>query len=106
MKMGLCVLHLFLLFLKVHTLSAANKNSLDNLYSQYVDTFIGSGGSGFGSGGDNPGAQVPFGAIRIGPDTTSKTFNKDFTIPFDHYSGYNYEDQYMRAFSHTRLVGA
>jgi predicted alpha-1,2-mannosidase len=104
--MGLCIFHFFLLFLKVQTLSAANKNSIDNLYSQYVDTFIGSGGSGFGSGGDNPGAQVPFCAIRIGPDTTSKIFNKDFVIPFDHYSGYNYEDQYMRAFSHTRLVGA
>ena len=27
-------------------------------YSESVNTFIGSGGSGFGSGGHNPGAQV------------------------------------------------
>ena len=83
-----------------------NNNNTTSSYHQYVNTFIGSGGSGFGSGGNNPGAQVPFGALRLGPDSTSKIFNKDVVIPFDHYSGYNYEDTYIRAFSHTRLVGA
>ena len=83
-----------------------NNNNTTSSYHQYVNTFIGSGGSGFGSGGNNPGAQVPFGAIRLGPDSTSKIFDKDVVIPFDHYSGYNYEDTYIRAFSHTRLVGA
>ena len=83
-----------------------NNNTTTSSYHQYVNTFIGSGGSGFGSGGNNPGAQVPFGAIRLGPDSTSKIFDKDVVIPFDHYSGYNYEDTYIRAFSHTRLVGA
>lgn len=36
----------------------------------YVDTRIGSGGVGFGIGGINPGAQVPYGALRLGPDTS------------------------------------
>ena len=88
------------------TTTINNNNNTTSSYHQYVNTFIGSGGSGFGSGGNNPGAQVPFGAIRLGPDSTSKIFDKDVVIPFDHYSGYNYEDTYIRAFSHTRLVGA
>ena len=53
-----------------------NNNTTTSSYHQYVNTFIGSGGSGFGSGGNNPGAQVPFGAIRLGPDSTSKIFDK------------------------------
>jgi putative alpha-1,2-mannosidase len=36
----------------------------------YVDTRIGTGGVGFGIGSTNPGAQVPFGALRLGPDTS------------------------------------
>ena len=32
----------------------------------YVDTRIGTGGLGFGIGSINPGAQVPFGALRLG----------------------------------------
>jgi putative alpha-1,2-mannosidase len=35
-----------------------------------VDTRIGGGGAGYGDGGINPGPQVPFGAMRLGPDTT------------------------------------
>ena len=38
--------------------------------SQYVDPFIGTGGVGFGIGSINPGAQAPFGALRLGPDTS------------------------------------
>ena len=35
-----------------------------------VNVFIGTGGDGFGIGSNNPGAQVPFGALRLGPDTS------------------------------------
>lgn len=35
-----------------------------------VDTRLGTGGFGFGVGGINPGVQVPFGALRLGPDTS------------------------------------
>lgn len=38
--------------------------------SQFVDPFIGTGGVGFGIGSINPGAQAPFGALRLGPDTS------------------------------------
>lgn len=35
-----------------------------------VDTRIGTGGVGFGIGSINPGPQVPFGSMRLGPDTS------------------------------------
>jgi putative alpha-1,2-mannosidase len=35
-----------------------------------VDTFIGTGGREYGVGGSPPGAQVPFGALRLSPDTS------------------------------------
>jgi putative alpha-1,2-mannosidase len=38
--------------------------------ADYVDAFIGTSGVGFGIGSNNPGAQVPFGALRLGPDTS------------------------------------
>ena len=63
----------------------------------YVDSFIGSGGAGFGYGSINPSAQVPFGALRLGPDTTSNFFDNNLR----HFSGYNYLDRYIRGFSHT-----
>ena len=74
--------------------------------NSYANPLIGSGGSGFGSGGQNPGAQFPFGALRLGPDTTAKIFGKDAVFSFDHFGGYNFEDRYIRAFSHTHMVGA
>ena len=67
----------------------------------YVDTFIGSGGAGFGAGSHNPGVQIPFGILRLGPDTT-----KTIPLPFNHYGGYHYKDKSIVAFSHTHLVGA
>lgn len=33
-------------------------------YSKYLDLFIGTGGDGFGVGGNPPGAQFPFGMIK------------------------------------------
>lgn len=36
-----------------------------------VNSFIGTGGLGYGYGGVNPGAQFPAGALRLGPDTTN-----------------------------------
>lgn len=68
----------------------------------YVDPFIGTGGEGFGAGSHNPGAQVPFGILRLGPDTRSSAVN----LPFEHYGGYSYGDNKIAAFSHTHLVGA
>ena len=73
----------------------------------HVDPFIGSGGAGFGAGGHNPGAQVPFGIMRLGPDTGT-LLGKDEIVepPFDHYGGYHHSDNSIVAFSHTHMVGA
>lgn len=68
---------------------------------EQVNSFIATNGLGYGYGGVNPGAQVPFGALRLGPDTT--TYIADMT--WRHFSGYNYQDHTIRAFSHTHLVG-
>lgn len=67
-----------------------------------VNPFIGSGGWGYGYGSLNPSAQVPFGAMRLGPDTVNMVAD----LSYRHFSGYNYDDNYIRAFSHTHLVGA
>ena len=77
---------------------------VDSALVDSVDTTIGTGGFGWGVGGQNPGAQLPFGTLRLGPDTSLG--------PVDHvkvgtnYGGYWYNDTSIRAFSHTHLVGA
>lgn len=67
-----------------------------------VDTFISTGGPGFGYGAVNPAAQYPLSPLRVGPDTTSSPID----INYQHFSGYLYYDKIMRAFSHTHVVGA
>ena len=69
---------------------------------EFVNPFIGSSGFGWGYGGVSPASQVPYGALRLGPDTESL----DIDAFFRHDSGYNYRDTIVRAFSHTRVVGA
>lgn len=71
-----------------------------------IDPFIGTGGFGFGAGGHNPGAQVPHGALRLGPDTVKHTLVGHIGLPFNHYGGYHHPDNGVRGFSHTHLVGA
>ena len=79
--------------------AAAVENNID-----VVDTRIGTGGLGWGVGGQNPGAQIPFGACRVGPDT-STLMNVNLYQLGVHYGGYWYQDTHVRAFSHTHLVG-
>ncbi len=67
-----------------------------------VDPRIGTGSQIWGIGHNNPGAQVPFGAFRLGPDTSKG----DFWWVVNHYSGYYWGDTHIRAFSHTHMVGA
>jgi len=67
-----------------------------------VNAFIGTGGYGYGVGSLSPAAQLPFGAMRLGPDTASSAGDAGWR----HASGYNWADTFVRAFSHTRLVGA
>jgi len=68
----------------------------------YVNTFIGTGGFPYWVCGFNfPGATVPFGMVRLSPETMSLYNNtKDFST-----SGYYYGDNKILGFSHTRLAG-
>lgn len=71
-------------------------------YGKYVNTFIGTGGFPAWVCGQNfPGATVPFGIIRLSPETSSLiTDTKGLNN-----SGYYYGDNKILGFSHTRLVG-
>ncbi len=69
---------------------------------QWVDPFIGTGGTGWGVGTTYPGPQVPFGMARPGPDTSYLGGAASFL----HCSGYSYNDDTIDGFSHFRLHGA
>ena len=58
-------------------------------YTAYVDPYIGSGEHGHVF----VGANVPFGAVQVGPENISKGW--------DWCSGYHYSDSIIVGFSHT-----
>ncbi len=60
---------------------------------QYVNPYIGTGGHGHVFFGAN----VPFGAVQLGPENLSEGW--------DWCSGYNYSDSTIIGFSHTHLSG-
>ena len=62
-------------------------------YTQFVDPYIGSGEHGHVF----VGANVPFGAIQVGPQNIHKGW--------DWCSGYHYSDSVIIGFSHTHLSG-
>jgi putative alpha-1,2-mannosidase len=66
----------------------------------YVDPFICTLGD---HGQLYPGAVVPFGMVKLSPDTYpgSLTGNGNWA-----HSGYNYADTKIRGFSHLRIGGA
>lgn len=70
-------------------LLAAEANDL----TQYVDPMIGSGGHGHVF----VGANVPFGAVQLGPS--------NFFQGWDWCSGYHYSDDVVQGFSHLHLSG-
>lgn len=69
-----------------------------------VDTRIGTGGGGWGIAQLNPGPQVPFGAMRLGPDTSLGL--EPIRLTFDDFAGYYYFNNHIECFSHTHVVGA
>ena len=71
-------------------------------YSQYVDPFIGTGGTPWTCGMVSPAACAPFGAVRLGADTT---FLGGTYITKMNTSGYYYEQGHILGFSHSRLSG-
>ncbi len=66
-----------------------------------VNPFIGTGGFPWVCGNNFPGAMVPFGIVRLGPETTSLWLHQRAL----NTSGYFYGDEQVRGFSHTRLNG-
>lgn len=83
-KKSIAALSSFALF---HSLSFSQK------LTQYVDPYIGTGGHAHVF----LGANVPFGAVQVGPDNIFRGW--------DWCSGYNYSDSIIRGFSHTHLSG-
>jgi len=67
-----------------------------------VDPFIATGGVPWMCGHNSPAATVPFGMVRLAPDTASLFTNQ---TGFNR-SGYFYGDNKILGFSHTRLLGA
>ncbi len=71
-------------------------------YTQFVDPFIGTGGTPWTAGMLSPAATVPFGSVRLGPDTS---FLGGAYIVKTNTSGYYYEHAHIKGFSHSRLSG-
>ncbi|MBR5441739.1 MAG: GH92 family glycosyl hydrolase [Clostridia bacterium] len=71
-------------------------------YTQYVDPFIGTGGVPWTCGMLSPAACAPFGAVRLGADTS---FVGGAFVMKTNTSGYYYEHGHIRGFSHSRLSG-
>lgn len=65
-----------------------------------VNPFIGTGGISYLCGNNFPGATVPFGMVRLSPDTVSLQGKLALNS-----SGYFYSDPRILGFSHTRLAG-
>eukprot|EP01038_Epipyxis_sp_PR26KG_P015638 gene15638-21143_t len=98
---GLIVKTYFAFYCLIPITIHAKIDLCDKLLS-YSNPFIGTTGLGYGGGQGSPAAQLPFGALRLGPDSQST----DGDVGYRHCSGYNYLDDTIRAFSHTRLVNA
>ncbi len=71
-------------------------------YTQYVDSFIGTGGLPWTCGMLSTAASVPFGLVRLGADTS---FIGGAYIIKTNTSGYFYEHHHIEGFSHSRLSG-
>ena len=100
-------------FIKTETFFVAIKNGIapksvdmpklvTGEYTQYVDPFIGTGGIPWTCAMLSPAACAPFGAVRLGADTS---FIGGAYILKTNTSGYYYEQGHLRGFSHSRLSG-
>lgn len=67
-----------------------------------VDPFVGTGGVPWLSSYNSPCATMPFGLVRLAPDTASMLIEAEAL----NSSGYYYGDNKILGFSHTRLLGA
>jgi predicted alpha-1,2-mannosidase len=67
-----------------------------------VDVFVGTGGDGFGVGSALPGASVPYGMVKLSPDTSSANGAQ---MQWNHCGGYAFDDPMIVGFSHTHMHG-
>jgi putative alpha-1,2-mannosidase len=74
-------------------LSSSCKEKSEVNYTQYVNPFIGTEGTGH----TFPGPCMPFGMVQPGPDNVDKGW--------DYTSGYQYKDSIILGFSQTRANG-
>lgn len=77
----------------------AKTTGSDNNYTQYVNPYIGSEGHGHVF----VGANVPYGAVQLGPVNIMQTWDK--FNGWDWCSGYNYISKEILGFAHTHLSG-
>jgi predicted alpha-1,2-mannosidase len=68
---------------------------------EWVNPFIGTGGIFYVCAHNFPGPSIPFGMLRLSPETASIYFDKRAL----NTSGYFYADKKLLGFSHTRLSG-
>lgn len=70
--------------------------------SASANLFVGTGGTGFGQGSAYPGAAMPFGLVKLSPDTNGGDFDR---LAFAHFGGYWYGGTHIEGFSHLHLHG-
>ena len=87
------LLIVLVLVLSCNPSSSISEAQKDQPLTNYVNTFIGTGGYGH----TYPGASLPFGMMQLSPDTRLEGW--------DGCSGYHYSDAYIYGFSHTHLSG-
>lgn len=87
----ICFLHIH--FLMGNEIDTFSRGMGDDDYTQYVDPYIGSGAHGHVF----VGANVPFGAVQLGPSNISRGW--------DWCSGYHISDSTIIGFAHTHLSG-
>lgn len=73
--------------------TTSSTSAIDQDFTQFVDSFIGTGGHGH----TFPGATRPFGMVQLSPDTRLDGW--------DGCSGYHFSDSVVYGFSHTHLSG-
>jgi predicted alpha-1,2-mannosidase len=73
---------------------------------KFVDPFIGTGGfPPYTSADDIPGATLPFGMVRLSPDTKYSLDPHRRSSSTISTAGYYYGDNKIIGFSHTRMIG-
>jgi len=100
------IIILFSIWLKYYCIVSVERGQLQvpvkpGALGQWVDPFIGTGGIPWVCAHNFPGAALPFGMVRLSPETATMIINKRAL----NTSGYYYPDNKIIGFSHTRLAG-